>query len=368
MTSKLKLCALAAILAASAATQVAAKGANGLLDSPILTPMARFETLILEQAGGDAKAAVVMKEQWAAMYNSLQPSAQAAIYGKLVAADERGFMKVMRGDLPTALGAQGKVQMNQTLTNDKQKLAASDNEYVFVPTAPCRLSDTRSWGLGAVLPFRTRQFWGWANSAGYGYSEQGGTGTSGSGECSATVFNPATPPIAAMITIVAIAGAAPGDFRAWNGGTSIPAASMINFTAGAVLANTTVIPLSRTVPVYATANDNSKRDFAIYNESAAPVHVIADVVGYFIKPLSYNLACTYTDGTPVVSTSTGFKSASAPACAVGTSLTGVLCSMSASSGGNLQSSGYSSPPACEWGMTSATSNTLTARAVCCTLP
>lgn len=354
-------------IACSTAGYAAPRTAVDLIDSPLATPMARFDGFILDQASGDVKLARVMKEQWMAMYNSLSPTAQGAIYGSLGSADERGFLKIVQKDLPIALAHQQKGALNRMLAADGQKLAAGDPELVFVPSAPCRVSDSRLWSLGAMPPFRSRQIFGWSAGAGFNYNEQGGTGTAGSGDCSATVFASATPPLAAMVTVVAIAGAAPGNFRAWNGNTTLPAASMINFTAGQVIANTTVIPMLRSGAAHALS-DNAKRDFAIFNDSPQPSHVIADVVGYFIKPLTYALACTDVDSATLVSTTTGFKSRPAPACAAGSTRTGLMCQISGTSGANLQSTGFGASDQCEWTQTTTTSNTFIARSICCTLP
>lgn len=374
--------AVAAIMSALSVTASAQSGprvdaiphlSRAQISSPLDTLLARFETPILEMASGDAAKARVLKEQWATMYNSLAPQAQSRFYTEFAKADERTWKRLLSSDLPRALAAQHQTSI---VDADQHKLSASDPELVFVPTAPCRVADTRFWtgGLGgAIAPFTSRQIYAYSTVSGYNYGgvNQGGTGIAGSGDCSATVFPSSGPqPRSVLATVVAISNGAAGNFRAWNGSGGLPASSMINFSAGQVIANTTVIPTDRGAPL-TTANPTPsefKRDFAIYNDSGTSSHAVVDVVGYFIKPATYEISCTNVDGAGLISNTTGFKSVSAPACPVGSQRTGVLCTMSATVGANLQSVGWGTGDACEWTQTSASSITFNARSRCCSLP
>jgi hypothetical protein len=80
--------------------------------------------------------------------------------------------------------------------------------------------------------------------------------------------------IAVNFTVVEPAGTGFG--RAFPFGGAVPNASVMNYTPGAILPNTTIIPLHQVF---------GDREFSVRIDGP-PVHVIGDVVGYFWAPLT----------------------------------------------------------------------------------
>ena len=78
------------------------------------------------------------------------------------------------------------------------------------------------------------------------------------------------PVSAVALTLTAVTPAGPGFLTAFAAGTSRPAASSLNFVAGQTVPNLVIAPVSSTGKV------------AVYNGSAHPIQVVADVHGYFV--------------------------------------------------------------------------------------
>lgn len=340
---------------------------TGYIASPLHVALKPFASQISDMYNGDAKASKQAVEQWVSMFYSLSAADKQSVLSDLADGDVRGFYRTVQGGMAKKLAAAyGARQAAGGIANDSQKLAATDNEYVFVPSDPCRVSDTRSWpGLGVMGAQRVRHSYIYSVSNGFSWtSSQGGNGSAGTGNCAGTYFAAGTP-VSALATVTVFPTAS-GNLRAWNGATTIPVASMLNFQNSDAAANTTVIPINRSVTKITGGQiDNSVGDIAIWNESGGAAHILVDVVGYFVKPQTYAMVCT-NQALSSTATAVGFKSVSAPACPVGTSRTGLLCG---NSGTNtpMNSNGYNGGNACEW--TNAVIGTsYSAYNICCTLP
>jgi Protein of unknown function (DUF1566) len=160
------------------------------------------------------------------------------------------------------------------------ELGSLNSDLVFTPVTPCRIIDTRKTGiLTAETP---RGFMGWSSN----YTAQGGDATScnlpnNTNNAAIVVnFTVVSPTTGGYITVF------PGD------ATSVPLAATVNFNAGDVKGNNAVLKLNQT---------GTGADFGIYTTSTT--HIVADVVGYYAKPVavpmvSLNSDLVFTPVTP----------------------------------------------------------------------
>ena len=147
-------------------------------------------------------------------------------------------------------------------------LGADDKDLVYTPITPCRIVDTRNPSSSAFTALSTRDFIGWGNS----FAAQGGADS----DCGLPkgVNGPNNAALALNFAIVG--PAADGYITAFPGNlidTARPLAATLNYYAGDVKANNTVLKLNQT---------GTGPHFKIYSTSAS--HLIADVVGYYAKP------------------------------------------------------------------------------------
>jgi ribosomal protein S8E len=157
------------------------------------------------------------------------------------------------------------------------ELGSLSSDLVFTPVTPCRILDTRNAGSksGILQANTVRGFWGWNNT----FAPQGGSATGcGTLESTNTAavlvnFTVATPVTGGYIT------AYPGNVA----DVDKPLAATVNFTAGSVIGNNATVKLNQT---------NTGDDFKIY--STSNVHVVADIVGYYSKPVATALECVNT--------------------------------------------------------------------------
>jgi hypothetical protein len=173
--------------------------------------------------------------------------------------------------------------------------AARAQDGVYRTVAPCRLLDTRVASAGSA--------WRGPLAAGSqtlvdhdrNLVQQGGNANGCGVAAEATA-------IAATVTVVAPAGM--GDLRLFAAGSPVPLASTINFAVvpGLALANTTIVPVAR----------NGGADFAILVDGAA-VHVVVDVVGYFVQAERAAWAQVTRLGVLVAERTRGFTAVSNPA-------------------------------------------------------
>ncbi len=147
-------------------------------------------------------------------------------------------------------------------------LGSFSSDTVYTPVTPCRIVDTRVAGAGGALTANTTRTF---DVDGTTFVAQGGL----NGSCGIPFGQAA----AVAMTITSVSPVAPGVFVAWGLGTK-PIASVLNFSAGQIVANTTIVPV-----VPGTGNDFSVA-------STVGSNVVIDVVGYFAAPVATALDCT----------------------------------------------------------------------------
>ena len=145
-------------------------------------------------------------------------------------------------------------------------------DLAYSTLTPCRIINTTIAG-GAIAAGTIRDFKvkGTASLAG-----QGGSSTGCGVPIDAT---------GAMINFVSVAAAGAGDFRAWawsNPVQGAPNASILNYSPGLNLANGLAVPLCD--------GPSCTLDLRVQADVSAS-HLVADVVGYFRKPLPAPAAC-----------------------------------------------------------------------------
>jgi len=103
------------------------------------------------------------------------------------------------------------------------------------------------------------------------------------------------------------------------------------------------------------------------NGAPGTIHVVIDLLGFYVPNEPTALECNTTTFATATSTTTGFKSLAAPACGAGYTRTAIYCSLSGTSGADMQSSGYAGD-SCEWEQTTTASITRQAASRCCRVP
>jgi hypothetical protein len=174
-------------------------------------------------------------------------------------------------------------------------LGDAADDMVYTSVTPCRIVDTRVAG-GPLAAGSTRTF----DADGSTFVSQGGF----NGSCGI----PYGVAYAVAMTITVTAPSTSGYFTAWALGAQ-PFTSVLNFTAGATLANTTIVPI---LP-------GAGNDFSIF--SSARAQVVVDVVGYFAAPVATALDCT-TVNTAFVAVPVDSWTPITATCPVGRTATG----------------------------------------------
>jgi hypothetical protein len=185
-------------------------------------------------------------------------------------------------------------------------LGSNTGDYVYNAVTPCRIIDTRFAG-GQVPASGTRNF----KVAGSNYSGQGGT----AGDCGIP-FGPAK---AVVINFVAVAGAASGNLVVTAYGSALPNASIINWTAGVPIAN------GLPVAICNTSLTSCGADLTV-QANASPIHVVADVLGYFAPPFATSLDVQIVYSTYFACAS-GFNCGVFQTCNTGYTVTGGGCQL-----------------------------------------
>jgi hypothetical protein len=177
----------------------------------------------------------------------------------LLAAGEASSYKAMMTVLAT-----GRAEPLQELVPNA--LGENFRDLVYTPVTPCRIVDTRLAAEGALGAGVTRTFDVDSSS----FTAQGGN--------SLGCGIPLGVAQAVTMTIVAVQPAGPGYLTAF-GLTAQPLASVLNYAANDVIADTAIIPV---VP-------GGGNDFALF--SLATTHVVVDVLGYFAASSATRLDC-----------------------------------------------------------------------------
>ena len=158
---------------------------------------------------------------------------------------------------------------------------AINTDLVYNPVTPCRIMDTRNAGAAAGMldAGSTRSFLGWNGS----YTVQGGDNTA----CGLPF---STNNAAIVLNFTVVSPNASGYITAFPANAARPLAATLNFGAGEVKGNNAFLKLNQT---------DGQADFNVY--STAATHLVADVVGYYAKPValgSANSDLVYTPVTP----------------------------------------------------------------------
>lgn len=174
-------------------------------------------------------------------------------------------------------------------------------DLVYTPLTPCRIVDTRVAG-GTIPALATRGFKAWGAS----FAAQGGSATN----CGI----PQNTNVAALdLNVVVVGTAADGYITLFPFGVAQPTASTLNYLAGAVLANGAAVKVSQA----SLAND-----WNVYTSAAT--HFVADVTGYYSRPVATALECVNLNATQVVASGATFNFPT-PACAATYTMTGAGC-------------------------------------------
>jgi Protein of unknown function (DUF1566) len=160
------------------------------------------------------------------------------------------------------------------MTNAFAQLGSLSSDLVFTPVTPCRIIDTRNVAAGILTAGASRGFMGWNGN----YTAQGGGVTScnlpfSTNNAAIVVnFTVVSPTTGGYITVF------PGD------ATSVPLAATLNFNAGDIKGNNAVLKLNQT---------GTGANFGIYTTSTT--HIVADVVGYYAKPVAVPMVSLSSD-------------------------------------------------------------------------
>ena len=193
------------------------------------------------------------------------------------------------------------------------KLGSASTDQVFIPLAPCRIVDTRNAG-GPIAAGTTRNFYFFAGSGSFDWFTQGGAGLATT-TCPGTITPNGGAPSAAVITVTVVSPTAAGNWIVWGGANPIPTASALNWNAGQVLANTTVVPAGGRS---GTGPGGAIKDFAVtYNGPTGSAHFVADVVGYLVENQATALDCLETATASATVAANAQGTVAAAACPAG---------------------------------------------------
>jgi hypothetical protein len=220
------------------------------------TVIADRETVVFEivnRLGPEAEALGL--DHW-------QEELTAALYGasanKLRAArsaeDYTGVVAALAGAGATADPALTQRMGADALAGGIAALDSTEQDLTFTPITPCRIVDTREAG-GAIAADSSRAF----DARGPDLSDQGG------GTCADLLDDAA----AIAITVTVAGPASPGFLTVYPEAAQLPLASTINFQAGDVMANSTMVKTAYLQGF----------DFRIY--AFQTTHVVVDLLGVF---------------------------------------------------------------------------------------
>lgn len=160
------------------------------------------------------------------------------------------------------------------------QLGTLDKDLVFTPITPCRLFDTRvsQGGTGGIFAGGTKGFAVWGQTS---FASQGGAASN----CGLTA-NADTAAVAVNLTVVM--PTAGGYITAYPAGVALPTAATVNFNAGDIKGNFTIVKVQQT---------GVAPNLNIYSSSTTDV--VGDVVGFYSRPVATALNCTNVTGTSV---------------------------------------------------------------------
>jgi hypothetical protein len=230
------------------------------------------------------------------------------------------------------------------------QIGSIDKDLVYTPVTPCRIFDTRvsQGGSGPIIAAGTKDFVIWGTSS---YAGQGGAASN----CGITAgINTA----AVAINFTVVSPATPGFITAYPTGTARPQAATVNFSAGDVRGNFSI-----------AKNTQAAGSFDLTVFSTSNVEVVADVVGYYSKPVATALECTVvaneTFAVPVGFSSYHYTTST---CAAGYSAMSAYCYNNANPDIYLTGSGTNGGAWCGWRSFAPTAANVSQGTNCCRIP
>ena len=226
------------------------------------------------------------------------------------------------------------------------QIGSLSSDLVYTPLTPCRIVDTRVAG-GTIPALATRGFKAWGAS----FAAQGGSAT----PCGI----PQNTNVAALdLNVVVVGTGADGYITLFPFGVAQPTASTLNYLAGAVLANGAAVKVSQA----SLAND-----WNVYTSAAT--HFVADVTGYYSKPVATALDCVLSaqETFAVPANFSGFHF-TASVCPASYTPVSSYCFNNNDANLYLNGSGTRNAPWCGWKNNAATATTAQQAIECCRIP
>lgn len=225
------------------------------------------------------------------------------------------------------------------------QIGNASSDLVFTPVTPCRIFDTRTsqGGTGPIPAAGTKGFAVWGQTS---FAAQGGSASN----CG-LIASSNTAAVAVNLTVVLPATG--GFITAYPSGVAVPNAATVNFNAGDVKGNFTIVKVQQ---AGAAPNLN------VY--SASLTDVVGDVVGFYSKPVATALECEVTSRTTVPIAINDVAASTAPLCATGYTETATNCSAS----GYEVSFARQGDGVCSARNNGGTSRDISAWRTCCRIP
>ena len=232
-----------------------------------------------------------------------------------------------------------------SIFNAFAQIGSASSDLVFTPVTPCRIFDTRTsqGGTGPIPAAGIKGFAVWGQTS---FSAQGGA----AGNCGLVATNN-TAAVAVNLTVVL--PAAGGFITAYPSGVTVPNAATVNFNAGDVKGNFTIVKVQQA---------GSAPNLNVYSSSLTDV--VGDVVGFYSKPVATALECEVTSRTTVPIAINDVAASTAPLCATGYTETATNCSAS----GYEVSFARQGDGVCSARNNGGTSRDISAWRTCCRIP
>jgi hypothetical protein len=161
-------------------------------------------------------------------------------------------------------------------TLSSAQLGSLSTDLVYTPVTPCRIIDTRNAG-GVLAAASTRGFLGWSSS----YASQGGAASN----CN---IPQNTDTAAIVVNITIVSPSTGGYITAYPSNVTKPLAASLTFDIAEVKGNNAVLKLNQT---------GAGNHLNIYTTSMT--HLVADVVGYYARPVALGALSSDLVYTPV---------------------------------------------------------------------
>ena len=220
-------------------------------------------------------------------------------------------------------------------------------DLVFTPITPCRIVDTRVLG-GTIAAGTARGFKAWSAT---GFAAQGGSAT----PCGI----PQNTNVAALaLNLVVVGPAADGYITAYPTGVAQPNASTLNYVAGDIVANGAIVKVSQA---------SLATDWTVF--TYATTHFVADVTGYYAKPVATALQCVLQP-LQAVSLPVGYDSFiyTTSTCSAGYAAVSPYCWKGFATGVYSTGGAINNGAWCGWTNLSGAAQTVYQSTNCCQIP